>query len=79
MYNAVLKLKPEYEMEFYSKIMQAMAFDRRGGNSERIKEILYKLLKDEKNLEYNDVIYYALAEIALEEQQRDLTFDYLEQ
>ena len=79
MYNAVLKLKPEYEMEFYSKIMQAMAFDRRGGNSERIKEILFKLLKDEKNLEYNDVIFYALAEIALEEQQRDLTYDYLEQ
>ncbi len=79
MYNAVLKLKPEYEMEFYSKIMQAMAFDRRGGNSERIKEILFKLLKDEKNREYNDVIFYALAEIALEEQQRDLTFDYLEQ
>lgn len=79
MYNAVLKLKPEYEMEFYSKIMQAMAFDRRGGNSERIKEILFKLLKDDKNLEYNDVIFYALAEIALEEQQRNLTYDYLEQ
>lgn len=77
MYNSVLKLRPEYEMAFYSKIMQAMAFDRRGGNSARIKEILYKLLRDEKNTEYQDQIYYALAEIELEEQNRNQGIDYL--
>lgn len=77
-YNAVLKLRPEYEMEFYAQIMQAMAFDRRGGNSQRIKDILFKLLKDDKNTEYQDVIFYALAEIALEEQNRDAGIDYLE-
>lgn len=76
-YNAVLKLRPEYEMEFYAKIMQAMAFDRRGGNSGQIKETLFKLLKDEKNLEYQDQIYYALAELELEEQNRNQGVDYL--
>lgn len=77
-YNAVLKLRPEYEMEFYAQIMQALAFDRRGGNAQRIKDILFKLLKDDKNIEYQDVIFYALAEIALEEQNRDLGIEYLE-
>ncbi len=77
-YNAVLKLRPEYEMEFYAQIMQAMAYDRKGGNSQRIKDILFKLLKDDKNIEYQDVIFYALAEIALEEQQRNLGVEYLE-
>ncbi len=76
-FNAVLKLKPTYEMEFYSKIMQAMAFDRRGGNSNQIKETLFKMLKDEKNLEYQDQIYYALAELELEEQNREGGIDYL--
>lgn len=77
-YNAVLKLRPEYEMEFYAQIMQAMAFDRRGGNSQRIKDILFDLLKDDRNIQYQDVIFYALAEIALEEQNRNLGIEYLE-
>lgn len=77
-FNAVLNLRPEYEMEFYAKIMQAMAFDRRGGNSAVIKETLFKMLKDEKNLEYQDQIYYALAQLELEEQNRSQGIDYLE-
>lgn len=77
LYNAVLKLRPKYEMEFYAQIMQAMAFDRRGGNSQRIKDILFDLLEDEKNEEYQDIIYYALAEIALEEQKREAGIGYL--
>ncbi len=78
-YETVLKLKPSFEMEFYAKISQALAFERRKGNSGQIKETLFKMLKDEKNEEYRDQIYYALAEIELEEQKRNLGIDYLEQ
>ncbi len=78
LYNAVLKLRPEYEMEFFAQIMQAMAYDRKGGNSQRIKDILFKLLDDDKNIEYQDIIFYALAEIALEEQKRSQGIEYLE-
>ncbi len=77
-FNGVLKLRPEYEMEFYAKIMQAMAFDRRGGNSAVIKETLFDMLKDDKNEEYQDQIYYALAQLELEEQNRAQGIDYLE-
>ena len=66
-YAAVIKLKPEYEMEFYAKISQALAYDRRL-DPEKIKNMLLAMAKDEKNLEYYDQIYYALAEIELEQQ-----------
>lgn len=79
LYETVLTLRPEYEMEFYARINQAMAFDRRGGNSAVIKDRLFKMLKDEKNLEYKDQIYYALAEIELEERNRDQGIAYLEE
>lgn len=70
-YEAVLKLKPIYEMEFYSKINQALAYSRRGGNPVDIRETLFKMLKDEKNEEYQDQIYYALADLSFDERDRD--------
>ena len=79
LYETVLTLRPTYEMEFYARINQAMAFDRKGGNSSVIKERLFKMLKDEKNIEYKDQIYYALATIELEERNRDQGIAYLEE
>ena len=76
-YKAVVDLRTPYELEFYAKIKQAMAFDRRGGNSEPIVELLYDMLDDRKNELYQDQIYYALAELALEERRRDEGYDYL--
>ncbi|MDG2209777.1 MAG: hypothetical protein P8K81_07295 [Flavobacteriales bacterium] len=76
-YNEVVKLRTPYELEFYSKIKQAMAFDRRGGNSEPIIELLVELLDDDKNEIYRDQIYFALATLALEERRRDEGIDLL--
>ncbi len=66
-YEKVLKLRPSYEMAFYSQINQALAFKRRSGSAEVIKNKLRKMLKDEKNVEYFDQVYYALAELEIEE------------
>lgn len=66
-YTRVIKQKPEYEMEFYSKISQALAYDRRL-DPEKIKNMLMEMANDEKNEEYYDQIYYALAEIELAQQ-----------
>lgn len=76
-YREVLTLRPEYEMEFYARIFQAMAYDRKGGNSQAIKDELIKMLKDDKNIEYRDQIYYALAQIEFEERNRDQGIEYL--
>ena len=76
-YQQVVALRTPYEMEFYAKIKQAMAFDRRGGNSAPIVLLLEEMLADDKNEIYQDQIYYALAVLALEERRRDDTFGLL--
>ncbi|MCX7744717.1 MAG: hypothetical protein N2167_09170 [Flavobacteriales bacterium] len=68
-FAAVLKLKPEYELEFQSKINMA----RTAGNdsNEDLKKLLKKMLKDDKNIEYQDQIYYALGTIFLKEKNKE--------
>lgn len=77
LYRQVVKCRPIYEMEFYARINQALAFSRRGGNPEEIRETLYKMLKDDKNEEYRDQIYYALADLDLEERNKPGGIDNL--
>lgn len=59
------KLNPTYEMEFYSRINRALLYE--GGDSRGIKAELMKLLRDQKNKEFFDQIYYALAELELKD------------
>jgi len=66
LFAEVTKMNPTYEMDFYSRINQALAFDSRS-NSDAIRAQLSKLLKDDKYLEFQDQIYYALAEIEFAE------------
>jgi tetratricopeptide (TPR) repeat protein len=63
-YAQVIKLNPKYELVFYSKIRLAMLYDVNDKGSQTIKAQLTRMLKDIKNEEYYDQIYYALAEIA---------------
>jgi len=76
-YATVVDLKPNYEMEFYAKISQALAFDRKL-DSRKIKGMLLKMASDEKNEEYYDQIFYALADIEIEEQNIPKGVEYLE-
>ncbi|MCZ4410424.1 hypothetical protein O3Q51_16530 [Cryomorphaceae bacterium 1068] len=76
-YATVVDMKPDYEMEFYAKISQALAFDRKL-DSKKIKDMLLKMAKDKKNEEYYDQIYYALADIELEEQNVPQGIEYLQ-
>lgn len=66
-FEQVVKLRPEYEMEFYAKINQALSYDKKL-NAEQIRDMLWAMAKDDKNVDYYDQIYYALATIELEHQ-----------
>lgn len=70
-YEATVKSRPPYELEFYARINKALAYSRTGGSSAEIQKELFKMLKDDKNLSYQDQIYYALGDIAWEEQRRN--------
>lgn len=76
-FSKVIKLKPEYEMLFNAKISRALAFDTEGEGQDNIKKMLRKMLKDKKNEDYKDQIYYALADIAFKEEKDSLAIDYL--
>ncbi len=78
-YAQVLKLNPPYELGFNARINMAKCFES-GSNSAKknlvLKE-LKKMLKDDKNKEYFDQIYYTLAEISLKDEKEDDGIDYL--
>ena len=68
-YEIVLRKSPDYEMAFNAKINRARAYDVTFGNIESVREELQKMLKDDKNIEYLDVIYYGLAELSVREKR----------
>lgn len=67
LYKQVIRLNPPYEMAFSAKINQATSFDAGAGDSREIRKQLNKMLKDDKNIEYQDQIYYALGNISYKE------------
>ena len=77
LYAQVIKRNPDYVMAFYAKINRALAYDVTGGNSQEIKDILFKMIKDAKNAEFLDQIYYALAELELKEGNEEQGIEYL--
>lgn len=76
-YERVIKQNPVYEMRFSAIIRKAECFDASRGNSEALVADLKKLLKDTKNKEFQDQVYYALAHVALRENNDSAAFRYL--
>ncbi len=71
-YEAVLALHPDYEMEFFTQISMAnLLRDNKLKSGDEIKKMLSILLKDPKNKDYFGLIYYAIADIELEQEHRD--------
>ena len=64
LYDEVIKSASNYDMVFNAKMRKAGSFDVGSGNADRLYKELNKMLKDDKNIEYKDQIYYAMAEIA---------------
>ncbi|WP_421764066.1 tetratricopeptide repeat protein [Ekhidna sp.] len=61
-YKNVLKNNPNYELEFYSKLYMAQVTElAKEGDLKKIQKYFKSLLKDPKNKEYRDKIYYELA------------------
>jgi hypothetical protein len=74
-FEACLKTRPVYAMEFQAQIR--MANNAGDKNAESLRKMFAKMLKDDKNIEYRDQIYYALAILDLKEQKRPQAIDHL--
>ena len=57
-------MNPPYEMTFNAKINRALAYEKGYGPIKEIEGQLTRMLRDDKNAEYKDQIYYALGNIA---------------
>ena len=76
-FQKVLKNNPVYEMDFNARINMAKSYNATDGDSKSIINQLLKMLKDEKNKDYLDQIYYALAEVELKNEDIPKAMEYL--
>ncbi len=74
-YRMVFHLNPPYEMAFNAHIRIAEDSEAYAENLKQIKKDLRKLLRDEKNKEYRDQIYYAFGKVAMKENKVDEAID----
>ncbi len=78
-YGKVVDMNPNYEMTFNARINRASIFNATAQDSKQLQKELYKMLKDDKNIDYLDQIYYALGNIAYNEtRDNDALGYYLE-
>ena len=63
LYADVIKMNPNYEMVFNAQINRSASFESSYGNSKEIKKQLNKMIRDDKNIDYLDQLYYAVANI----------------
>ena len=74
-FEAVIKKHPGYEMTFEAQINLAQCHDSR--DTSEIMRMFWKMLKDTKNSEYKDRIYYAMSDVALKRDNEELGIKYL--
>jgi tetratricopeptide (TPR) repeat protein len=67
LYHKVVKLNPPYEFEFNARINIAGVFDINSGNPASIKKELENMLRNSKNKEFRDQIYFALGNLCMKE------------
>ncbi|MBR5167545.1 MAG: tetratricopeptide repeat protein [Salinivirgaceae bacterium] len=78
-YQKVIDKNPDYKYTFNASINKASIYNSETGNSDQLQRVLNKMLKDEKNTEYLDQIYYALGNIAYNEMRDDDALWYYKQ
>jgi len=75
-YKKVIRKNPNYDISFKSKINLAEIYEKTGANSSELKTQFLKMLKDEKNIDYQDQLYYALAKIEQNQKNIDKAIEY---
>jgi tetratricopeptide (TPR) repeat protein len=63
LFRNVIRMNPPYELAFNAGINLAGVTDISHGDAENLKKTLRKMLRDTKNKDYLDQIYFALGEI----------------
>lgn len=78
LYREVIRMSPPYDMEFKARINIAGVY-RGEGDIEDLKKKLHRMLRDEKNQEFQDQIYYALGNLFYNEGNKTEGINYYRQ
>ena len=73
-FKNVIRKHPSYEMTFEAQMNLARCYD---ADTTTIMKMLNKMLKDSKNADFKDRIYYAMADVALENNNETDGVNYL--
>lgn len=79
MYTRVIRKNPPYEMTFNARINLASVVEVGSKNNRSIKDKLRRMLRDDKNKDYQDQIYFALGNIEMKEGNREKAIEYYKQ
>jgi tetratricopeptide (TPR) repeat protein len=77
LYREVVKMNPPYDVEFNARINIAGVFDINSGNPQEMQKELGKMLKDTKNKDFHDQIYFALGNLSMKEGNEAEALEYL--
>jgi tetratricopeptide (TPR) repeat protein len=78
LYKDVLKKNTDYKTTFNAKINLAQLYDANSGDSQALVKSLEKMLKDSKNKNFLDQVYFALAEVAAKNGEKTKAIEYLQ-
>jgi len=76
LFRKVVKMNPPYDIEFNARINIAGTFDVNSGNPQEMKKELEKMLKNAKNKDFEDLIYFALGNISMKEGKEDEAVEF---
>lgn len=76
-YDKCVKDNPEYELFFYARLnMNQVATLEGSADLKRVRKYYQKLLKDEKNVDFRDKIYYEMGRFEQKQENLDLAVDH---
>jgi len=73
-FREISRMNPPYKMAFNARINAAGTFTGIG-DVEKLKKELRKMLRDKKNLEFRDQIYFAMGNISMKEGNKEAAVD----
>ena len=78
-YLKCVKSNPDYELSFYASLNMAQVFElARSNDLKKVRRYYLKILRDRKNREFRDKIYYEMAGFELKQGDLDLAIEYYE-
>ncbi len=76
-FQSVAKNRPNYDMEFYARMNTLLdAFATQHGNTVSVQENFKKMLKDRKNSDLKDKIYFTMGSLEIKKQNYPKAIEY---